>query len=115
MAKVSTDPERPAPAATRLEAAGLLLACAILLCLGLSFGIAMMPKGQAPSASADDGPGNPATHYRAEQPVLAWHAGHWYPAHIHSASAARYFITYDDFSISWNEWVTARRLRPRDR
>jgi hypothetical protein len=100
---------------SRLEATGLFLSLAILLALGLSFAIAMLPKGQAPSPTADDGPGDPSLAYRAEQPVDAWHAGRWYPAHVHSASAGRYFVTYDGFSISWNEWVTARRLRPRSR
>ncbi len=107
------DREPSTPKVSRLEAVGLVLALAVLLALGLSFGIAMMPKGQAPSPAADDGPGNPSVTYRAEEPVDAWHAGHWYPAHVHSASAGRYFVTYDGFSISWNEWVTARRLRPR--
>jgi hypothetical protein len=111
---VSPEREEPAPKISRLETAALLVSVAILLALGLSFGIAVMPKGQAPSPTADDGPGNPAIVYRAEQAVDAWHAGRFYPAHVHSASAGRYFVTYDDFSISWNEWVTARRLRPRD-
>jgi hypothetical protein len=104
--------ERPSPRVSRLEAAALVVACAVLLAIGLSFAVALVPRG-TPSDTADDGPGNPALTYRAEQPVEAWHAGRWYPAHVHSAAAARYFITYDDFSISWHEWVTARRLRPR--
>jgi hypothetical protein len=113
VAKVSSiDSERPAPRVTRLEVAALLLSLAILLALGLSFSIALIPKQGAPSSAADEGPGNPNATYRAEQAVQAWHAGQWYPAHVHSASAGRYFITYDGFSISWHEWVTARRLRP---
>ena len=98
---------------SRLESWGLFLALGVLLTLGVTFGVAMMPRGQAPSADADDGPGAPGQSYGAEQAVEAWHGGRWYPAHVHSASAGRYFITYDDFSISWHEWVTARRLRRR--
>ena len=98
---------------TRREAAALLLACAVLVVLGASFAFALIPRNDSPTPAADDGPGNPAVTYRAEQPVEAWHAGRWYPAHVHSAASARYFITYDDFSVSWHEWVTARRLRPR--
>jgi len=105
--------ERPRSRVTRLEAAALLLACAVLVAVGLSFAFALAPRNDSPSPAADDGPGNPASTYSAEQPVEAWHAGRWYPAHVHSAASARYFITYDDFSTSWHEWVTARRLRPR--
>jgi len=101
------------PSVSRLESWGLWLALAVLLALGLAFGIALVPKGQAPSAEVDDGPGNPDQRYGAEQAVEAWHGGRWYPAHVHSAGAGRYFITYDGYSISWNEWVTARRLRRR--
>ncbi|HSU41909.1 MAG TPA: hypothetical protein VLJ38_20155 [Polyangiaceae bacterium] len=110
---MSRERERPPSRVTRLEAAVLLVACAVLVGIGLSFALAVAPRSDSPSPTADDGPSDPAATYRAEQPVEAWHAGHWYPAHVHSAAAARYFITYDDFSISWHEWVTARRLRPR--
>ena len=108
-------PSRPpvAPRLSRFETWGLLVSVALLLALGIAGIVAIMPKTDAPSTEADDGPGNPSATYRAEQAVEAWHAGRWYPAHVHSADAARYFITYDDFSISWHEWVTARRLRKR--
>jgi hypothetical protein len=94
---------------SRLEAWGLLLAVAVLLAFGAAFGMAVL--GRTPDAPADDGPGNPGARYRAKQEVEAWHDGRWYRARVHSASGERYFITYDGFSISWNEWVSARRLR----
>jgi hypothetical protein len=103
----------PAAPASRFESWALAASLAVLVALGLAFGLAIMPRHRAPSGEADDGPGNPGQRYRAEQAVEAWHDGQWYPAHVHSASAGRYFITYDGFSISWNEWVTARRLRKR--
>ena len=105
--------EHPPSRVSRLEAAALILACVILVAIGLSFGLSLVPKNQSPSPAADDGPSDPSLTYEPEEPVEAWHAGRWYPAHVHSAAAGRYFITYDDFSISWHEWVTARRLRPR--
>jgi hypothetical protein len=105
--------ERQAVRASRFESWALVLALAVLLAFAIAFGVALVPKGQVPRKEADDGPGSPGLAYRAEQPVQAWHGGRWYPAHVHSVSAGRYFITYDDFSISWNEWVTARRLRAR--
>jgi hypothetical protein len=104
--------ERRKAPSVKLEAWGVVLALAVLVAFGVTFGLALLPRG-AGSESADDGPGDPRATYRAEQGVEAWHAGRWYPAHVHSAGAGRYFITYDDFSISWHEWVGARRLRPR--
>lgn len=98
---------------TRVEKWGLVLALVVLLGVGAAFAVAFFPRAHDPSLEADDGPSNPNVTYRANQAVEAWHDGRWYPAHIHSASGARYFITYDNFSISWHEWVTARRLRRR--
>jgi len=105
--------EQHPPRLTRLELFGLVGALLVLVAFGATFGVALLPRPRMPWAELDDGPGNPASSYRAEQEVDAWHAGRWYPAHVHSASAGRYFITYDGFSVSWHEWVSARRLRPR--
>jgi len=102
----------PAPRISRLEVWGLLASLVLIAGLAVTGILAILPKA-APSPDADDGPGNPTATYRAEQPVDAWHAGRWYPAHVHSAASGRYFITYDDFSVSWHEWVTAKRLRKR--
>jgi hypothetical protein len=109
--RVSTRPP-PAPRVSRLEAWILLASLAVISALAVTGIVAILPRG-VPSPDADAGPGNPNAAYQAEQPVDAWHAGRWYPAHVHSADAGRYFITYDDFSVSWHEWVTARRLRQR--
>jgi hypothetical protein len=84
----------------------------VFVAFGATF-VRALTAAPATSENADDGPGDPRGSYEAEQAVEAWHAGRWYPAHVHSASGDRYFITYDDFSISWHEWVTARRLRRR--
>jgi hypothetical protein len=89
-----------------------LASLAVISVLAVGGIVAILPKA-ASSPDADDGPGNPTATYRAEQPVDAWHAGRWYPAQVHSAAGGRYFITYDGFSVSWHEWVTARRLRKR--
>ncbi len=107
---MSVEPS-PSPRLSRLETAGLFASLAVLLTLGTILGFAILPKAAAPVET--DGPGNPGATYRADQPVFAWHDGRWYPAHVHSADGGRYFITYDEFSISWHEWVTARRLRQR--
>jgi hypothetical protein len=101
------------PRLSRLETWGLLASLALLLALGATGLFALLPKSEPPASEADDGPGNPSASYHAEQAVDAWHGDRWYPAHVHSANGGRYFITYDDFSISWHEWVGARRLRKR--
>jgi hypothetical protein len=95
--------------AARLEAWGLILALGVLVAFGVAFGAAVFLR--PPPPADEDGPGNPGHRYRAAQAVEAWHDGRWYPAHVHSVSDGRYFITYDGFSVSWNEWVGPQRLR----
>jgi len=96
----------------RLEALGLVVATGVLGIFMATAGVAFFVQPERLDA-ADDGPGDPAGRYAAGAPVFAWHDGRWYPAHVHSTTEERYFVTYDDFSISWHEWVSARRLRPR--
>ena len=96
----------------RLEAVGLLVALAVLGIFMATAGVAFFAQPDRLEA-ADDGPGDPQGRYEAGAAVLAWHDGRWYPAHVHSTTEERYFVTYDDFSISWHEWVSARRLRQR--
>jgi len=107
-----SDTEQRGATTRRVEMWGVVLALAVLVAFGVAFGISLVPRA-TPSESADDGPGDPRATYEAEQGVNAWHAGRWYPAHVHSVAGDRYFITYDDFSISWHEWVTSRPLRRR--
>lgn len=37
--------------------------------------------------------------------------GVWYPGHVLKVEAEKYFITYDGWDESWNEWVGQARLR----
>ena len=37
--------------------------------------------------------------------------GTWYPGKILKVKGDQYFITYDDWSETWNEWVPISRLR----
>lgn len=37
--------------------------------------------------------------------------GSWYPAHVISVRRNRWKVHYDGYSDSWDEWVTARRIR----
>lgn len=104
--------ERQGRARRRLEAVGLVVALAVLGVFMATAGVAFFAQPERVPAT-DDGPGDAQMRYEAGAAVFAWHDGRWYPAHVHSTTAERYFITYDDFSISWHEWVSARRLRPR--
>lgn len=37
--------------------------------------------------------------------------GSWYPGKILKVDGDKYFVTYDGWSDSWDEWVTVARLR----
>jgi hypothetical protein len=39
------------------------------------------------------------------------HNGTWYPGKILKVDGQRYFITYEGWSDSWNEWVGSDRIR----
>lgn len=45
-----------------------------------------------------------------EQVEIEW-KGSWYPGVILKTDGDRYFIHYDNYDDSWNEWVTLKRLR----
>jgi hypothetical protein len=42
-----------------------------------------------------------------------WH-GRWYPAVVRDARLGIHQVHYEGFSDDWDEWVSSRRLRPRD-
>ncbi|KLU04478.1 putative signal peptide and transmembrane protein [Rhodopirellula islandica] len=37
--------------------------------------------------------------------------GGWYPGEVLQVQPGKYFIAFDDYSDSWNKWVTAEELR----
>lgn len=39
------------------------------------------------------------------------HQGTWYPGKVLQVDGERYFVSYDGWSESWNEWVGKERLR----
>lgn len=39
------------------------------------------------------------------------HNGTWYDGKILKVEGDKYFVTYSDWDESWNEWVTAERLK----
>jgi RNA binding activity-knot of a chromodomain. len=58
---------------------------------------------------------NPSTHitYSVSQKVAVLSDGDWYPAVIKRADGKRYFVHYDDYDKSNDEWVGADRVKKR--
>lgn len=46
-------------------------------------------------------------------PVDVYWKGKWYPARVLERRGAAYYITYEGYKSSWDEWVGSNRLRPR--
>ncbi len=86
----------------------------VALGLALATGIAFLSLSHGPHGEPrSEGPGDPNATYVADEPVDVFHDGRFYPGRILAVHERTYHIRYDDFSASWNEWVTARRLRKR--
>lgn len=94
----------------------LLAGVLALAVVGMAFAVVVLvvaPFSDPPPVSHERGPGDRGAVYRAEQPVDVWHAGKWYRGQIHAVGTDAYFVTYENFSKSWHEWVDASRLRER--
>jgi hypothetical protein len=66
------------------------------------------------SAGAE-GPGDPSLSYTQAELVDIYWGSSWWPGRIKAVlGSGRYRIGYDGWSTSWDEDVTARRLRRRD-
>jgi hypothetical protein len=79
----------------------------------------MLQSRSAPSAAAGnsagaEGPGDPSLSYKAGEAVDVYWNSSWWPGTIKTVlGEGRYRIGYDDYSASWDEDVTPRRLRRR--
>ena len=88
------------------------------------------PADAGASATADSGPiaagtdggatpaekgGDPNARYEAGQKVDIFWGSRWWAGTVKKKDGARYFVGYDGWSSGWDEWVTAERLRPRER
>lgn len=49
--------------------------------------------------------------YSTGDPVDVNWKGSWYPAHVTSVGKGKWKIHYDGYDNSWDEWVTASRIR----
>lgn len=65
--------------------------------------------GGAPSGSGSAAPAQPS--FRAGQAVQVQWQGSWYPARILQVGQGRYRVHYEGWADSWDEWVTADRIR----
>jgi hypothetical protein len=67
-------------------------------------------------SAGSEGPGEPGLSYTAGETVDIYWGSRWWPGQIKAVlGAGRYRIGYDGWSASWDEDVTARRLRRRGR
>lgn len=67
-------------------------------------------------SAGSEGPGDPSSSYAAGEAVDIYWGSSWWPGRIKAVlGAGRYRIGYDGWSTSWDEDVTSRRLRRRER
>jgi len=48
---------------------------------------------------------------KVNEKVEIQHSGAWYPGKILKTEGDKYFVSYDGWDDSWNEWVTIENLR----
>jgi len=114
----STSPEPAISAASGTPArlsgtrAWLIVGAVSVLAIAMAyFGAAVFVPTPHPGADPDAGPGKSDATYAAGQAVEIWQNGRWLPGRIQAVGNAKYFVFYDGFSVSWNEWVGPARLR----
>ncbi|MDH5656281.1 MAG: hypothetical protein OEZ34_10255 [Spirochaetia bacterium] len=56
--------------------------------------------------------GNPSLTYNVNQKVFILWENEWFKGKILKKNGNKYFITYDGYEASWNEWVGPERLKP---
>jgi hypothetical protein len=71
------------------------------------------PNTRSSPVTAIDGGDPKATYVKGEAVDVLW-GSLWYAGTIKKAEGSRYFIGYDGYSSTWDEWVTAKRLRKRE-
>ena len=54
---------------------------------------------------------NIAVAFQAGDNVEIEYGGTWYPGSVKQVKASQFFISYDDYDSSWDEWVESSRLR----
>jgi hypothetical protein len=99
-----------------------LLGFAVILFAGIAFfallsagrqGAVSTPSDAAPDAAPEADAGDPNATYAAGDAVDIFWGSSWWPGSIKRKDGKRYRIGYQGYGESWDEWVTATRLRPR--
>lgn len=68
---------------------------------------------ERPDAAPEADAGDPNATYAVGDAVdIRWGSA-WWPGSIKKTDGERYRIAYEGYSETWDEWVTATRLRPR--
>ena len=77
-------------------------------------GPALAPPGAGAITPSSDGPGDANATYAAGEAVEVWLGSQWWKGTIKRVNGGgTYHIGYDGWASSWDEDVTARRLRRR--
>lgn len=83
-----------------------------LLLLPATFSPVVCRASEAAAASADSGRARgPSVTYNVGEPVSVNWKGAWYPAKVIKAEETRWFIHYDNYDNSWDEWVGMDRIK----
>ena len=70
---------------------------------------------ESTDAATEPDAGDPNATYAVGDAVDIYWGSAWWPGSIKKKDGSRYRITYQGYAESWDEWVTAARLRPRTR
>ena len=64
------------------------------------------------TGSQDPAPAGGSAYSTGEAVMVSW-KGSWWPAHVVKVGDQRWYITYDNYDSSWNEWVGPDRIKKR--
>lgn len=75
-----------------------------------------VPPPSNPQPTANPQPQNPsvaASRFSVGEKVLVQWKNKWWKATVLQAEGDRFYISYDGYASSWDEWVGPERIRPR--
>lgn len=84
-----------------------------VLVFGATAFVAFQSGADQQGTAQGSGPGDPNKQYQVHQAVDIHYGSTWYAGRVLQVQGARYEVSYDGWSSTWNEWVDARRLRAR--
>ncbi|MGV3484029.1 MAG: SHD1 domain-containing protein [Planctomycetaceae bacterium] len=72
-------------------------------------------QSSVPGGSPGGASGGPSADFAVDSAVDVLSQKKWYPAKVLKVEGGRYYIHYDNYSSSWDEWVGPERIRQRGR